>query len=42
MNTGNIRDFIVEKDLEEELLNFVPNSEKVETKEWLKSEDLTY
>lgn len=42
MKTGNIRDFIVEKDMEEELLIFVPKSEREETEEWLKSEDLSY
>lgn len=42
MKTGNIRDFIVEKDLEEELLNFIPKSEREEIKEWLESEDLSY
>ena len=41
MKTGNIRDFIVEKDLEEELLNFVPKSVRQDIKEWLDSEDLS-
>lgn len=42
MKTGSIRDFIVEKDLEEELLEFVAKSEKEEIKDWLNSEDLSY
>ena len=42
MKIGNIRDFIVEYNLEEKLLNFVPKSEREEIKEWLKSEDLSY
>ncbi len=42
MDIGNIRDFIVEKDLEPELLDFVPKSERKEVEEWLKSEDLSY
>lgn len=42
MKIGNIRDFIVDYNLEEELLNYVPKSEREETAEWLKSEDLDY
>ncbi len=42
MKTGNIRDFIVEKDLEPELLDFVPKSVRQDVKEWLDSEDLSY
>ena len=42
MKTGHIRDFIVEFDLEEDLINFVPKLEKIAIKEWLKSEDLSY
>ena len=42
MKTEVLRDFIVEKDLEEELLRFAPKSEKKVLKEWLKSQDLSY
>lgn len=42
MNTGNIRDFIVEHNLEEDLMNFVPKSERTDIKTWLLSEDLGY
>ena len=42
MNTGTIRDFIVENDLEFDLLNFVPKSEQRDIRIWLKSEELGY
>ena len=41
MNQGTLRDFIVSKDLENELLSFVYESERDEIREWLKSEDLS-
>lgn len=42
MKTGVIRDFIVEKNLEEELLSFAPKSESDSIRDWLNSEDLEY
>ncbi len=42
MKTGIIRDFIVENNLEEDLLNYSPKSEREILKEWLESEDLSF